>query len=203
LSIVLIRHGETELNATRVMQFPETPLGARGIAQAKAVGQRLATMKLTALVSSDMARAWMTAQAIAATTGLTIEPSQLLHERNFGDLRGRAYDTIGYDPMTSDLIPGGESTAQFKQRVAQAFALIVKRRRQADGPIAIVSHGLVIREIMTSHLQIPASLTAPERLRNTSVTVFEADAPHRAHLLDCAQHLDAAIDDDGRSLSGG
>lgn len=202
MSIILIRHGETELNTARVIQHPETPLGARGIAQAKAVAQRATSMKLTALLSSDMARAWMTAQAIGDATGLPIEPSQLLHERNFGDLRGKAYDSLGFDPMTSDLIPGGESSTQFKQRVAQAFAMIVQRRQQADGPIAVVSHGLVIREIMDSHLHVPKSLTTPERLRNTSVTIFEADAPHRASLLDCAQHLDAAIDDNGRSLSG-
>lgn len=203
MSIILIRHGETNFNATRVLQYPDTPLGPRGLAQARALAQRAASMKLVAIVSSDMARAHMTAQAIAERTGLKIEPTALLHERNFGDLRGRPYDSLGFDPMTSDLIPGGESTAQFNERVAQAFAMIVERRRAAAGPIAVVSHGLVIRQIMNAHLRIPPHLKTPERLRNTSVTIFEADAPHHASLLDCALHLEGELDDDARSLSGG
>jgi broad specificity phosphatase PhoE len=52
MSIVLIRHGETDLNATRVLQWPETPLGERGRAQARALGVRFAGQRPAAIVSS-------------------------------------------------------------------------------------------------------------------------------------------------------
>ena len=41
--ILLIRHGETELNAKRVLQPPETPLSERGVAQAERLARRLET----------------------------------------------------------------------------------------------------------------------------------------------------------------
>ena len=36
----------------------------------------------------------MTAAPIAAGSGVTVEESPLLQERNFGDLRGMAYDEV-------------------------------------------------------------------------------------------------------------
>ncbi|HEY9065800.1 MAG TPA: histidine phosphatase family protein, partial [Burkholderiaceae bacterium] len=41
MSLLLVRHGETALNATRVLQPADTPLSARGIAQAEAIARRL------------------------------------------------------------------------------------------------------------------------------------------------------------------
>ena len=68
-SIILVRHGETALNAARVLQPAATPLGPRGFAQAEAVARRLAPMQPGAIVSSDLPRALQTAQAIARAAG--------------------------------------------------------------------------------------------------------------------------------------
>jgi hypothetical protein len=72
------------------MQPPDTPLSPRGLLQARAVAERLRAEALSALWSSDLPRAWQTADAIARACGLAALPQPLLHERNFGDLRGRA-----------------------------------------------------------------------------------------------------------------
>ena len=81
------------------MQPPDTPLSPRGLLQARAVAERLRAEALSALWSSDLPRAWQTADAIARACGLAALPQPLLHERNFGDLRGRAYDSLGFDPL--------------------------------------------------------------------------------------------------------
>ena len=47
MTILLIRHGETALNVSRVLQPADTPLGTRGIAQAEALGARLVSMNVT------------------------------------------------------------------------------------------------------------------------------------------------------------
>ena len=100
MAVILVRHGETALNAARVMQPAATPLSERGQAQALAVAQRLARRGgIGAIVSSDLPRAWLTAEAIAAALAMPDPPSALLQERNFGDLRGRPYDTLGFDPL--------------------------------------------------------------------------------------------------------
>ena len=69
MTLLLIRHGETALNAARVMQPADTPLSERGLAQAEALGRRMKTAGLAAIVSSDLPRAWQTAQAIAQPDG--------------------------------------------------------------------------------------------------------------------------------------
>jgi broad specificity phosphatase PhoE len=202
MSIFLIRHGETALNASRVLQVPDTPLSARGLAQARAVAGRVAKLGALGILSSDMARALMTAQAIGEATRLPVRTTTLLHERNFGDLRGQAYDSLGYDPIHAEEgPPNGESMPQFRERVARAFDEIVTMRRALGGNLAVISHGLVIRVLLERHLSLNGR-AAPERLANTSVTVFDAVAPYAVSLVNCEEHLLAADRDDGRSVVG-
>src|SRR5690606_38780482 len=99
-----------------------------------------------AILSSDLPRAFETATAIAAATGLDLRATELLQERNFGALRGRAYDDLGFDPLaTTDAPPGGESVADFEARMARAFDEIVALRAGLAGDLIVVTHGLVIR----------------------------------------------------------
>ena len=205
MSILLLRHGETLLNVSRTIQPAATPLGPRGLAQAQALARRLAGMDIGAIVSSDLPRALQTAEAIAASCRLPIAREPLLHERNFGDLRGRSRDELDFDPLTmQDAPPGGESVAQFHDRVARAFARIVALRAGLGrGNLAVVTHGLVIGAMLERHLQRADDMSAPARLGNTSLTMFTAEPPHRVALLDCTVHLDDSIAEDRQSLSGG
>ena len=210
MTLLIIRHGETPLNVARVMQPADTPLSANGLAQAARLAQRLAAgqpQRPTAIVSSDLPRALQTAQAIAAATGLPITTSALLHERNFGDLRGQPYDSLGFDPLTREEgPPNGESIPQFAARCEAAWAWVLQRHA-ALGPgavLAVVSHGLVIKQwLQHGPLQVPATLVLPDRLSNTSLTVATAAAPHAVSLVDCTVHLSGDVQADVKSLSGG
>lgn len=204
MSILLIRHGETALNVARVLQPADTPLSARGIAQAEALARRLGLMGVAAVISSDLPRASSTARAIAAATGAPLETSALLRERDFGDWRGQPYDGMPVNPMTMlDAPPGGESAAAFAGRVARAFEHIVRRRAALNGTLAVVTHGLVIRALLASHASLPDPAAAPAHLGNTSLSVLGAEPPHRVDLLNCTRHLDAGSRDDVAALSGG
>ena len=206
MSNLLVRHGETLLNASRTMQPSETPLGPRGLAQARAVAQRLAESHpdAAAVVSSDLPRAAQTAEAIGAACGVPVAFEPLLQERNFGALRGLAYDTLGFDPLVMEEAPdGGESGPAFRARVARAFEQIRALHERIEGDLVVVSHGLVIGAMLAHHARLDATMTLPSRLSNTSVTVLSAEPPHAVSLLDCTAHLARAVDDDPRSLSGG
>lgn len=203
MSIILVRHGETPLNAARVLQPPDTPLSARGLEQAEAVARRLAGRNLSGILSSDMPRARMTAEAISSASGLPVAETTLLHERNFGDLRGLAYDSLGFDPIARDEAPpGGESMDVFRERVAAAFALALEMRAALTGDLVVVTHGLVIKTWLRMHAVLPAGAQHPEHVANTSVTILEAAAPCRVTLLNCARHLEGDARDDGRGVSG-
>ncbi len=205
MSLLLIRHGETALNASRTLQPAATPLSPRGLAQAAAVAERLAALRPAAVLSSDLPRALQTAQAIAAAAGgLPLQTSALLHERNFGALRGRAHDSLGFEPLLmAEAPPDGESMADFLARTDQAFELVLRAHAAFDGPLVVVSHGLVIGAWLARRVRLPAGVQAPPRIGNTSVTRLSSQPPHLADLVDCTAHLQGRLAEDGSSLSGG
>ena len=204
MSLILVRHGETALNAARILQPADTPLSERGLLQAAAVAKRLAGHGIAGIMSSDLPRTMQTAQALAEATGVPITTTELLRERDYGDLRGRPYDGLGFNPLTMDEAPpGGESAEDFHRRVEKAFALAVRMRAALGGPLAVVTHGLEVRAILAGHVRLPEGGELPLRIGNTSVTICAAEPPHAVDLLDCTRHLDAAIAHDAGSLSGG
>ena len=197
MTIVLVRHGETDGNAARVLQRPDVPLNERGMRQADQLARRLCARGFVAILCSDLLRARMTADPLAAGSGIAIEQSPLLAERNFGDLRGQAYAALAEDPFGPDVAPpNGEDWPTFHARVADAFAFIVGRRRSANGALVVVTHGLVCRALVERHTLLPEGVDVPERFDNTSITVLHEDAPHRASLVNCTRHLTASFDTD-------
>ena len=61
--LIIVRHGETEWNIKSIRQGNlDSRLTEKGMAQAKALAQRLAREHFTALYSSDLGRAVQTAE---------------------------------------------------------------------------------------------------------------------------------------------
>ena len=210
MRILLIRHGETPLNVARVLQPMDTPLSIRGVEQATALARRLMRIQVAAVMSSDLPRARHTAELISAASGAPLEVNELLRERNFGGWRGLAYDRLPENPLTmTDAPPHGESLAAFELRIAHAFACIVRRaaKFEAEGgtALAVVTHGLVIQEMLKTYIQLPAGAEMPMHLGNTSLTIFAARPPHKASLVNGTGHLDVpgGARDDPNALSGG
>jgi probable phosphoglycerate mutase len=204
MSLYLIRHGETLLNAARTVQPAVTPLAPRGLAQAELVAARVVGLKPAAILSSDMPRAWQTAEAIARHTGLEPLSTELLRERNFGDLRGRPYDTLSFNPLEMIEAPAnGESLAEFHERVTEAFEYAARLRVALDGPLVVVCHGLVIHAMLANCIDV-GKHSIPARIGNTSITQVVAQHPFTAELVNCTAHLDGTdLAEDTKSLSGG
>jgi len=198
--IHLIRHGETPGNAARVVQTPETPLSERGVEQARSLAARLAEARIGGILASDLERAAMTARCVEETTGAEIMFEPLLHERNFGDLRGTPYSELGFDLFAPDLEPpGGESWQTFHARVDRAWQRIVAQAAETAGDLAVVTHGLVCLSITTRCAELGADEAAGlSGFANTSVTMIESERPHRVALLDCTRHLDHVDREGGR-----
>jgi len=188
MTILLIRHGETAGNATRVVQPPDIPLNERGIRQAAQLAERLLAIGFAHVLCSDLVRARMTAEPLAVH-GMVIEETPLLQERDFGDLRGTPYAELTCDPFAPSYVPpNGESVEVFHRRVAQAFALIVERRRELPGPLVVVTHGLVCHAMVENHAHAGP---LPEHFDNTGVTLLEPAPPFIARLINCTQHRTA------------
>lgn len=191
MDIYLVRHAETDGNARRILQLPETPLSPQGIAQARLVAQRLAHENISKLLSSDLRRALTTAEIVGTATGVAIEQNELLRERNFGELRGRAHNSLGinifepgYDP------PGGESWDSFLERVDRAWDFVVRTASGTEGKLAVITHGYFLFMLAHRRLPVDPPLASPGFFSNTSVTIVDGDPPHIVRLLNCTRHLD-------------
>jgi probable phosphoglycerate mutase len=200
MSILVARHGETALNAARVLQHPGTPLSERGIAQADRLAARLEPLGVQRILSSDYARARMTAERIAARLGVAIEIDPMLRERNFGDVRGRPYSELPPDLFGPDYEPpGGETWAQFFARVDLAFERVARVARATPGNLAVITHGLVCAGFVERHLRRPVDAPTPRGWGNTSLTIAESEPPWPIRVLNCTAHLDA---DTGAQVEG-
>jgi probable phosphoglycerate mutase len=197
MAIFLIRHGETDSNAARIVQTPEVPLSARGLAQAEQLGRRLAELGVGAILSSDLRRAVMTAERVQARTGAPITLDSGLQERNYGDIRGQAYATLGVDILGPDYEPpGGERWQDFHARVDAVWQRVAAAAAATDGNLAVVTHGLVCYSLALRHLQLASSDDPLVRWHNASLTVIDDQPPWTVRLLNCAAHLnDGAVAD--------
>jgi probable phosphoglycerate mutase len=188
-SILLIRHGETVANASRVVQLPDAPLSEHGVRQAARLAIRLASYGVEAVVSSDFARARITAEQICAATAAPVNFLPELRERNFGILRGRPYSECPDDIFAPDYVPPqGEAWDEFHARVARAWSKVTALALEMRGNIAVVTHGLVCRSIVERLVGL-GDLPAPAHWPNASLTIISAEAPHRLKLLNCTEHL--------------
>jgi probable phosphoglycerate mutase len=209
MAIYLIRHGETPLNRARVIQQPDTPLSDQGIAQARGLARRLRGEGIVHILSSDMARAAMTAGCVAEATGLEVEHDALLQERNFGDIRGTPYAELDENPFGPDYAPpGGEDWPSFHERVDRAWDRVCVLAARIDGHLAVVSHGLVLHSIAAHHIELPAGVERPApngpplHLGNTALSILSGPSPWRAELFGCTAHLDGELVNDPRGISG-
>jgi probable phosphoglycerate mutase len=132
LTLLAIRHGETELNvAKRYQGHGDSPLTENGRKQVSSLGHRMGKMNFDMLISSDLGRARETATIIAECTGHSVKTDSRLRERNYGVLEGLTVSDIkaGHSEVLERLdandpdyiIPDGESHRQHYQRNLAVF----------------------------------------------------------------------------------
>ena len=205
--LLLIRHGETAWNAEhRIQGRLDVPLSPTGVWQTGRLAQRLAAETIDAVVSSDLARAWMTAMPLADARGLVLLPEPRLRERAFGIFEGKTLDEIAAEHpqefaawRARDVdwrIPGGESAAEFIARVLEALHDIAAA--YLGRTVAVVSHGGVL-DVIYRHARALAWDAPREHLMlNASINRLGAHAaPLRLRIVEWADvaHLDQAGDE--------
>ena len=148
LTLLLVRHGQSQWNAAGLMQgqTQHVPLTELGHAQAATAATELAGLRPGALISSDLLRALQTAETCARSTGLPVTTSRMLREQGYGVLEGRPsrelWDVVDWtDPHWA--AEGGESLAQLHRRV-RTFLEHLCAEPPAD-VVALITHGDTIR----------------------------------------------------------
>jgi broad specificity phosphatase PhoE len=167
VTLLLIRHGETDWNAEKRAQgHSDIPLNEKGIAQAKMTAEKLFQehSDIIAIYSSDLSRARDTAQATADKFKLPIILQQALRELNAGSTEGMKLiekaamyrdqwnELKRKYPLRQDLfnhtpVPGEETLNALMERMKKAMISIAESAPD-KGKVAIFSHGKAIRTVI-------------------------------------------------------
>jgi len=149
----IVRHGQTDWNVQgRYQGQADQPLNAVGLAQASAAAAKLQGRRFAAIYSSDLQRARVTAEVIAAALGMPVLVDRRLREVNQGEWEGMLTADIqaryaeAWAARQQDRLhaapPGGESLAQVAARVLAGVDEIA--RRHTGAAVVVVSHGLAL-----------------------------------------------------------
>lgn len=179
MTVIFVRHGESEGNALGVFQgSADYPLSELGLRQAEAAAGRLADAGATAIYSSELSRASVTGDIIAARAGLPVERREALGERGFGEGQGLTWEQIrerwGADvQIGAGQIPGEEPLGEFRERVGEEVDTLVERH--ADDLAICATHGGVVGMLVAHVLGLSAGERVRMRVSNCSLTVVETE----------------------------
>ena len=194
--IVLIRHGESNVTVQRVLGGPRTCSGLSdlGKMQAERLRDRLANtqeLQCDVLYSSGYPRARETAEIIApALSSLAINIDTRFGEHDPGPecdgltfaefVRRHGSPDWGGDPH-AEFFPGGETIAQFHQRVYSGLDAVVSQH--FGKTVVVACHGGVVDAILRRTMRTPQTGAFEVHTKNCSLTeIAEIRAGHWALL---------------------
>ncbi len=155
--LLMVRHGDTELNsAERLWGRTDVKLDALGLKQAERLRERLAKERIDAIYSSNLQRALVTAEIIAAKHQLKVITCTELREVDFGELEGLTINEVDQRyPEVTELrmkrslemkYPGGDSFLEFSQRVSKFLRRL--EHHTTGETVLIVAHSGVLRILL-------------------------------------------------------
>jgi broad specificity phosphatase PhoE len=219
--ILLVRHGETEWNLERRVQGRfDSPLTARGVAQAYAIGrlvQKLPDAASACIVASPLGRARRTAEIIREH--LAVRPELVIDDR-LQEISAGSWDGLTFcdielrSPGIFDgdgrwewnfRAPGGETYDTFVGRVGEWLDEWVGARF-----IVAVTHGVVSRVLRGLYAGLPreAALVLPVpqdkvfRLFAGSIEELAVSTPDACSVRDAAGRGGRLHDAIGKGQSG-
>ena len=151
--ILLARHGETDWNRVgRWQGHADPPLNDAGRSQAAELAESLAGDGISAVYSSDLARASQTAAVVADRLGLDVVEDSGLREIDVGSWSGLTRAEVeqrfpdGYARwLGGEIGHDGETREQFTTRVVAAVERIAAAH--PSGSVLVVTHGGAIRAL--------------------------------------------------------
>jgi broad specificity phosphatase PhoE len=203
LRLLLVRHGETIWNQENRWQGQaDVPLSESGYTQARRLAQRLLNegRRIHAIYSSDLSRAFRTAEILGEALGIPPLPEAGWQEMNIGRWSGLTtaeviarYADEWERLRAGEDLPrgGGETFAQFQTRLVRSVEGLLARH--AGQQVMIVSHGGAVRAFLLHCRRLAMNqFRQIEKIGNTGlseVTVY-VDGQAIIHAVNDLGHLD-------------
>jgi ribonuclease H / adenosylcobalamin/alpha-ribazole phosphatase len=200
--LFLVRHGETMANREyRYIGTRDDPLSELGETKAIQLAEALSILKVAAVYSSPLQRAFDTALPIAARHMLEVKRVDELRECYFGTWEGLTRTEIiarspenarrlrewEHDPITAP--PGGESIEELQERVCAAVERLTLAH--PDQEIVLVTHVGPIKVLLSAALGAPLNSAFRIFLDPATISVVDwRDATHATvRLVNSHAHL--------------
>ena len=167
----LIRHGETDWSRTlRHTGRTDVSLTETGRDEARSLATRLAGQEFTRVLVSPLGRAVETCEL--AGLGEGAERRDELLELDYGDYEGlttaHIRETVPRWTVWTHGSPGGETVEDAGARVDR----IVAELAAAEGDVAVVAHGHLLRILAARWLEQPAAFGARLALATGTLSVL-------------------------------
>ena len=167
--LLLVSHGRTDPDwdaERKLCGWDDPPLGPAGLEDARQVAVKLAANRCAGVYTSPLRRALQTAKIIASAVDLELTPMPSLREIRCGVLDGAPLDVIqqkypdiwaqnGAQNNPGFRWPGGESYAEFRERVQRGLS--EDSRRHAGSAVILVTHTGVIAQAVGIFKRISAA----------------------------------------------
>jgi probable phosphoglycerate mutase len=164
--LVLLRHGRTAWNAElRGQGHADVPLDTTGRAQVAAVAPVMAALAPARVWTSDLSRARVTAETVAAACGRPVTVDDRLREYDLGERTGLTlaeFERKMPDEHSAFLrgdvgaVPGAESSEDVAERMLSALRDAWATLAEGECGL-VVSHGAALRTGIVALLGLPAS----------------------------------------------
>jgi broad specificity phosphatase PhoE len=180
--IFLVRHGESQWNVLKKIQGQQNiPLTDKGLKQANLIGNRLVNEKIDKIYSSDLLRAFNTAQIIGEKLKINVTPMKEFREINFGIWEGISNEKIlsqYYDEFViwrkmpeKLMIENAETLKEVQSRAMDGIKKIIEDKENEN--ILIVSHSVTLKTMILGLLNIDLTYFKNLTLNNVSLTIIE------------------------------
>ncbi len=195
----LIRHGETDANVQGIWNgSTDSPLNARGLAQAQAIAQRLPheAPSFAAIYSSPLQRATQTAAVIAEALNLhPVHAMPALAEFHLGAWEGLSYEELRYEKRLWERMkedpyfapPGGESAVQFALRLTGALQKLVATHPGQD--VIVVSHGGALATALAMLLEHDGNNWRAYQMANCAYSRLVFTPQPQLQIFNASEHL--------------
>lgn len=186
--LLLVRHGENEFTRTGKLAgwTKGVHLNEAGQKQALALAKRLSQAPIVAVYSSPLERALETARPLAKAKGLKVRICEGLGEVRYGEWTGKSlkrlartklWRVVQQQPSAMEF-PEGETLRAVQARAVEAVEEIARAHAKDKGPVVAVSHGDVIKLIVTFYLGMPLDMFQRIAIHTASVTALRLGRGH-------------------------
>jgi probable phosphoglycerate mutase len=164
IEFYIFRHGQTEWNRLkRIQGQTNIPLNETGRAEAKSLKSFFKEIDVDVVYSSDLDRAYETAEISFEETGISIIQARELREVYCGEVEGLARAEVlekykqtfwsAQEDSEEDVgfsYPGGETRREFRDRLVLFISELSEKTEHSS--IAISTHGGALRSLLHSFL---------------------------------------------------